>query len=422
MPYLTPENVPEGTICRPLFIPASSEWLAIVSGALTELTKSYNWQQAGITVEEALEVVQIIINAYYEGGCMDCTEVLECVFPDGELRRYSPTGELEISTDGGETWTEARNRDPRFVGDRVTLTSGIDCDDAKAIVGYIENLIDDIKAQLDLSAAIGTLVSVLLGVLATIFSGGAAAPLAVAFATAVAGLTSAAITSALTEEVMQRLLCNLHEVLNGVETVTAGHYDAIRAQLAIDETGIAHEVLDNAIVSMGAVGLQNAIPLGYTSSVEAYDCADCNPLTCIEWNFDGSAEGWTVVTGTVDPTEIHGVFVDANSKNDANIKLTFSDIAVTRVEFNYNTTCTPCAGANRQARIILRLNGTIVSNTEEAPTGIGGLYGVNYSGTIDEIDIDLNVGTSTATCGIQAARVFGADLDALQAEKPGDVC
>lgn len=96
MPYLTPEDVPEERDCRALLIPAGSEWLAIFSGALTELTKSWNWERQGITVDEALAVVNQVIDAYYE-GCVSSG----CTLPDGEgIFRVNQDGKLEQLVNG----------------------------------------------------------------------------------------------------------------------------------------------------------------------------------------------------------------------------------------------------------------------------------------------------------------------------------
>jgi len=47
MPYLTPNTSPTDTTCRALFIPNDPEFLAIVRGALEELTFSYNFDEFG---------------------------------------------------------------------------------------------------------------------------------------------------------------------------------------------------------------------------------------------------------------------------------------------------------------------------------------------------------------------------------------
>jgi len=70
MPWLTPDSIPEADDCRPLSIPADSAWLALVSGALTELTLPYNWEKFGtLTVAETVAKMQEIIDNYYNAAC-----------------------------------------------------------------------------------------------------------------------------------------------------------------------------------------------------------------------------------------------------------------------------------------------------------------------------------------------------------------
>jgi len=95
VPYLTPDSIPEESDCRSLLIPASTDWLAIVSGALTELTKTWNWQQFGsVTVEQAVEAMQAMIDQYYLG----CTS---CELPEGgSIIRIGDEGILEVLEGG----------------------------------------------------------------------------------------------------------------------------------------------------------------------------------------------------------------------------------------------------------------------------------------------------------------------------------
>lgn len=105
MPYLTPDSVPEDDICRPLLIPASSQWLAIISGALTELTKSWNWEESGITVDEAIQAVWTILDSYYN---------TECAGSGGcrRIYRIGQGGQIQMSDDAGETWESAATEIP----------------------------------------------------------------------------------------------------------------------------------------------------------------------------------------------------------------------------------------------------------------------------------------------------------------------
>lgn len=102
MPWLTPDSIPEGDDCRPLSIPASSAWLALVSGALTELTLKYNWQKFGtLTVDETVAKMQEIVDGYYNSPCT------QCELPGGgKIIRIAPDGTLQELDSDGE-WTDA---------------------------------------------------------------------------------------------------------------------------------------------------------------------------------------------------------------------------------------------------------------------------------------------------------------------------
>lgn len=72
MPYLTPlGDVPTGLQCRPVFIPSGTEFLALVTGALSELTKPQNWQQSagGLDVETVTQVFEAMLDAYLLDQC-----------------------------------------------------------------------------------------------------------------------------------------------------------------------------------------------------------------------------------------------------------------------------------------------------------------------------------------------------------------
>lgn len=71
MPYITPFSTPPARVRRCLFIPDEPLWLAAVNGALTELTKRWNWEDIdGISVDDAVAVAQDMIDEYFSGECM----------------------------------------------------------------------------------------------------------------------------------------------------------------------------------------------------------------------------------------------------------------------------------------------------------------------------------------------------------------
>jgi hypothetical protein len=96
MPYLTPETLPEASVCRSLQVPDTDVWLSIVSGAILELTKEYNWEQVGaVTAEQA---AQRMLSMWIQFSTSDCVGACP------RIRRMGEGGIIEVSDDG-ETFT-----------------------------------------------------------------------------------------------------------------------------------------------------------------------------------------------------------------------------------------------------------------------------------------------------------------------------
>lgn len=67
MPYLTPDTAPGSTRCRVLIIPDDKEWLALVTGALSELTHAYNFEEFGTaTPEETAQAFRDMLALYVD--------------------------------------------------------------------------------------------------------------------------------------------------------------------------------------------------------------------------------------------------------------------------------------------------------------------------------------------------------------------
>jgi len=170
VPWLTPETLPEGTDCRPLLIPASSEWLAIVSGALTELTQKWNWEQFGsVTVNEAIEAMQSMIDNYY-GGCQPCTQ------PGGfRVLRLSEDGHVEELAEDG-TYVPATGdyavppipaREGGSPTDQICLAAA---NADNVLHGIYQNLADSFASNLSEAEALTALVEFLIVTLGAEFA------------------------------------------------------------------------------------------------------------------------------------------------------------------------------------------------------------------------------------------------------------
>lgn len=79
MSYLTPDNSPATYQCRAIFFPAGQDWLAILSGALEELTFDYNWEIYGsVSIEQTVSEFTKTFDrfCYNEGACRMVGEIV----------------------------------------------------------------------------------------------------------------------------------------------------------------------------------------------------------------------------------------------------------------------------------------------------------------------------------------------------------
>lgn len=85
MGYLTPSKAPDKATCRGLFVPDSEEYLAIVRGALQELTFAYNWTKFGdVSPEDAAQSFMQM----FENFCLEkaaCRMIGEIVAYAGDV-------------------------------------------------------------------------------------------------------------------------------------------------------------------------------------------------------------------------------------------------------------------------------------------------------------------------------------------------
>jgi len=66
VPYLTPATIPTSTLCRRLRIPDDPLIIAAVNGAITELTKLYNWEQFEAITPAQITAAMLVMWLDYE--------------------------------------------------------------------------------------------------------------------------------------------------------------------------------------------------------------------------------------------------------------------------------------------------------------------------------------------------------------------
>lgn len=304
MPYLTPDEIPEDDDCRPLSIPASSDWLAIVSGALTELTKPYNWQAFGaVTVDEAVERMQAMVDAYYADPCGQCvtpedTPVFR-VNLDGEIEQLdngswiAPSGEWALPT--------LTERSEPTEEERICMASR---NAAAVLAGMYEAVSDQYNTEVDPylgMAALAIAAGIALAFPFAPIVGAILLFIEVPFA--VFYFTIEALSADLWDEAFtDKLVCLLQSVAVADGDFVLFDFEALITRLGegtnlFDPTATELRLffqVDFLLRTIGSDGLNLA---GATTGVAEGDCLVCEPTWCYMWDFTVDAGNWTIYPG-----------------------------------------------------------------------------------------------------------------------------
>lgn len=315
MPYLTPDELPEERDCRALSIPASTEWLAIVSGALTELLKTYNWEQRGaVTVDEAVAAMQVMIDAYYDG----CS----CTTPGGlRVIRIGTAGQVEI-LDNGE-WIEPTEGD-YYIPPPEAREGGTEADQiclaAKNAVNVLhelyENLSDSFSDSLDEAEAGLLFVEAIVGIVGVTLASISAGILALGlFAFQLLYNALSYLTADLwTDDFEKQIVCFLQDCATNTDGVVTFDWECFNAHLnsladdfSLSEVQIRLYLQIGFILQFigGAGGLNLA---GATTAITDDDCSFCADEWCVEWDQTTFEGEWTFDFGSSN----NNWFVDAH--------------------------------------------------------------------------------------------------------------
>jgi len=194
------------------------------------------------------------------------------------ISQFTPDGDFQESTDGGATYHDAPNHDPR---NAVPLpppflpegTEEAECTYADAIVNqFINSWINATGDGEELATVITGILGFLAGLLGAV--GAVVAVVVLAIAASVVSGTVAAWKAAFTSAVWTRFRCNLHDNQQPDGSFTAADVDAIYARLGDEETGIVLISLQQMVAALGWQGLTVAARTGVGSPTADCDCFD----------------------------------------------------------------------------------------------------------------------------------------------------
>jgi len=353
MGYLTPDEIPEGVLCRPLFVPDDTAWLALVGGALTELTKSWNWTQFGtLTVEETVERMQQMLDEWYTENCAG-----GCEQPDGEgILRLNPDGTVEQLVDSAWAEPEGDYATPPTPARTEPTEDERKCLAAKNAAYVLQQTYEETldaysagatEAQLitDFALKVGALLIAPFGLIAIGLFGMFAFGWHLVY-DLFAVLTADLWDAEFTDKLECILLKNATDTAGVVSFNYSGVLDGIKSDLlqSIDLTGSQQKLALQLSYMMNFIGEDALNWAGTTTEIEDSDCSECAATWALycDWTQADGAFGSGVPAGWSQglPQWFYGAgFVCTESRrgtgeyiNYLSVNRTFASMEVTRIK------------------------------------------------------------------------------------------
>lgn len=311
-----PANL-EGTQSYCITIPDGLDNKKVLIDLLVMATYWFNWDRSeGTLGKQTADAWRDTLNL---------PELQMCCCPEPTNRRYNEDGQLEVSYDGGVTWTLAPQLDDRFSGIVAPPISGADgaekrCAAAASAEEYVkQNFIEELNegsAYADIYAAAVAVIA-LLGV-----TGIGLLIAAAAAAIFLAGVT--AIQAAFTTEVWVDFRCILYCHISEDGSFTPATWEQVKSDILLQFTGAVSAVLYNWVNSVGPVGLTNAARSGFVVSA---DCSACECPNCSDNAYAG-----------IDVTDFdHGSIVSRNPDGTITCELQPSGAAAGYLILRFDT-------------------------------------------------------------------------------------
>lgn len=254
--------------------------------ALLQISEYLAWQTRWIDAAEGKDRDKL---AAFAAGIQEILMSGCCGDSVDYLTRYNDEGLREISYDGGETWIPDPNPDPRFTGVYYPVNPSIPpetdmkCFGANNIVNWFQEQQTATADALGLGGGVAGIIAAILSLI-VLFVGitlttGLATPLLIGLASALAVTTAEAFNAAMTEDVYDRLLCNIYCHISDDGSITQAQWQEIKTQLIDDEEGIAFRFLFDNINTLGTIGLTNIAKTGVGGDLS---CESCVCGSCVD--------------------------------------------------------------------------------------------------------------------------------------------
>lgn len=288
--YSLPEIVdPPDTLCVCVPVPDEPAHRAAFLGQMLGLARWYTWEKndahTGKDVAEVWMNIWVNVRDQMALQKRNCG----CGCAEDQQQRLMPDGTIEISTDGGETWTPATPaQDPRTNGSYLpsidASTDESKCEAANSATAYFKQVQAEAKAKMDENVGLAQLAAILIGFLAgvgVIATGGALAILFAGLGAILASLDATAWDALFTTEFWEDLNCQIFCVMDDEGFVAQDKVLELATDFYTAHPDRAGQFIRDMLTGMGSVGLSNAIRIGLDGSISCDDCV-CTVDCCSE--------------------------------------------------------------------------------------------------------------------------------------------
>lgn len=273
-PFPIPEDIHAEPFCLCIQVPNDPTWKRVVAGLLDELNQWYNWQRD--EARSGRECAHVWRALYAE---IDWTTMSCCCEEVIRQYRYTELGVLQVSVDGGLTWTDDPNADVRNNSTIFPPIPGGDGDDKKcsAATGAANLVKEQVGDQLTDDMGRYTLNQLVTDWVGTMI--GTSNPfqaLVTVVANQIFALVISAVRAALTDDVYHKFACELYCHMASDGSFSNAQWAALRSGITSHISGVAGIFLEHLIYLLGAVGTTNVVRSAPDASGDCSDC-DCPP-------------------------------------------------------------------------------------------------------------------------------------------------
>jgi len=201
--------------------------------------------------------------------------------PDGKLSRFTEDGVFQTSDDGGVTWEDNPEEDPRNDYVSAPPLPGEDSEAKRcAAADNVRDLFKSYRDQLvDMLTAGAPLISIVSGILAFIGVITGVSGVAVGISVLIMGLaaflitlTPSEVTDQITDEVLDTFRCLVFCRMENSGQITYDNWVLLLSDIAGEFTGFPETFFYQTVNGMGYIGISNAGTIGVAT---ADDCGDC---------------------------------------------------------------------------------------------------------------------------------------------------